>query len=246
MTTTEEITSAPYDDFTGTELDTDKWMFLEYPMPDGSTHVCAEPNAEVVVGDGTFSIRIEQFENHDHVVQIIDNPKHLVFTTEAFDVPETGEIRFSVTMAAEGLNATAYDYRDGFAAFNVLDLQGGWVFDLAATSDRIFAIHERLPFPGVVTPFTHCIDAPLSGLTVEPGAEHRYSVTLDREARSVVWEVDGKGVYWVDDAEVPGQVQVGFGVFTLHPVQDSGSVSLRGQGLAARWRDLTIEMPSSA
>ncbi|MBD0863048.1 hypothetical protein IA539_17835 [Gordonia sp. zg691] len=245
MTITDDIASPHYDDFAGTELDTDKWMFLEYPLPDGSSHVCAEPNAQVSVGDGAYAVRIERFDNH-HGVQIIDNPKHLLFTTKAFELPAVGQSRFSVRMSAEGLNTTAYDYRDGFAAFNVLDLVDGWVFDLAASSDRIFAIHERLPFPGVVAPFTHCVDAPLSGLNTEPGAEHRYSVALDREARTVVWEVDGQPVYWIADADVPERVQVGFGVFTLHPVQDDSSVSLRGQGFSARWRDLTVEIPNSA
>jgi len=230
-----------YDDFSGNELDPEKWTFLQYPLPDGSTHICAEPNAEGGVGGGAYRVRIECFENN-HGVQIIDNPKHLAFSTQAFELPEHGESRFSITMSALGINTAPHDYRDGFAAFNVLDLANGWVFDVAASSDTIFAIHERLPFPGVDKPFTHCVDAPLSGIDTTPGAEHRYTVCLDRGARTASWEVDGHIIFQLADTVVPERVQVGFGVFTLHPVQNDSSVSLRGQGLDATWRDLSIEI----
>lgn len=234
-----------YDDFSGPELDPERWMFLQYPLPDGSTHVCSEPSATTSVGGGALKVRIEQFEN-THGVQIIDNPKHLLFSTRAFEIPATGQCRFSVTMAGQGINTTPHDYRDGFAAFNVLDLAGGWVFDLAVSMDTVFAIHERLPLPGVEQPFTHCVNAPLSGIDATPGTEHRYTVSLDRGAGTAAWIVDGTTIYEIAGAEIPERVQVGFGVFTLHQVQDNASVSLRGQGFDAAWRDVEIDLADDA
>lgn len=234
-----------YDTFDGPNLDSDKWTFLEYPFPDGTSHVCAEPNARVTVDNGVYSVRIERFEN-EHGVQIIDNPKHLVYSTTAFPLPESGIASFSVKMAVKGIGTTPFDYRDGFAAFNVLDLGSGWVFDAAASSERIFAIHERLPMPGVADPFTHCVEAPLSGVDASPGREHTYTVRLDTAADAVTWEVDGATVYHLPGATLPSQVQVAFGIFTLHPVVNGRSVSRHGQGFEATWRDLRIDIAGSA
>jgi hypothetical protein len=245
MTNTSVSSLAVYDDFTGPELDTAKWTFLTYPFPDGSAHVCAEPNAQVAVGNGAYSVRIERFENQ-HGVQIIDNPKHLMYSTTMFPLPDHGVADFSVKMAAQGIGTVPFDYRDGFAAFNILDLANGWVFDLAASSEHIVAIHELLPLPGVNNAFTHCIEAPLSKLECAPGLEHTYTVSLDTADSAVTWEVDGRTVYHLPGAILPSRVQIGFGIFTLHPVVDERSVSLRGQGFQATWRDLRIDVTDSA
>ncbi|WP_009478479.1 DUF6081 family protein [Rhodococcus sp. JVH1] len=243
MTNTSTSSSVVYDDFSGPELDTAKWTFLEYPFP--NVHLCAEPNAQVAVGNGAYSVRIERFEN-EHGVQIIDNPKHLVYSKTTFPLPDHGVASFSVKMAAQGIGTAPFDYRDGFAAFNVLDLVNGWVFDLAASSEHIFAIHERLHLPGVHNPFTHCVEAPLSGLDSTPGREHTYTISLDTAAGAVTWEVDGRTVYHLPGAILPSQVQVGFGIFTLHPVVNERSVSLHGQGFDVTWRDLRIDMTGTA
>lgn len=234
-----------YDDFSGPDLDSEKWMYLQYPLPDGSTHVCSEPSSTTTVRDGALKVHIEKFENF-HGVQIIDNPKHLLFSTQAFEIPASGECCFSVTMTGQGINTVPFDYRDGFAAFNLLDLSGGWVFDLAVSTDTVFAIHERLPLPGVEQSFTHCVNAPLAGLDTSAGAEHRCTVSLDRGAGTAAWIVDGTTVYEISGAVIPERVQVGFGVFTLQQVQNDTSVSLHGQGFDASWKDVVIDLVGTA
>jgi hypothetical protein len=82
------IPSRIYDDFTGPGLDMSRWFHLEYPPgPDGTSWRCAEPAARTEVGNGTLAVHVERFERaHDHV-QIMDNPKHLLLSTESFAVP---------------------------------------------------------------------------------------------------------------------------------------------------------------
>lgn len=233
MTQTDSPTRV-YDDFSGTDLDVSRWFFLEYPPgPDGISWKCEEPNACTEVRDGTLSIHIERFERAHDQVAIKDNPKHLLLSTETFPVPANATATFSMEMAATSINAAPRDYRDGFASLNVLDMTSGWVFDACATSDTIFSVYERLPMPGVERPFTYVTENPLADLTVAPGLPHHYEVALSRRHGAAEWRVDGHLVHHVRGAEIPAQVSIGLGIFTLHPIVDGKSQSLQGQGLSA-------------
>ncbi|WP_280239576.1 DUF6081 family protein [Nocardia abscessus] len=231
-----------YDDLNGPDLNEDRWRFLEVPLGEGRSWCYADPAACTEVGEGTVSVRIDAFTRSHADVQILDNPKHLLVSTEAFDL--TGGARtFAVEMAAENIGATGEDYRDGFAAFNVLDMSSAQVFDLIATGKHAYAIHERLLVPGVVPAqeaFSHVVHAPLAGVDIKPGEFHRYTVTLDRAAGTAGWYVDDAPVYRAHVPQLPETVQIGFGIITLHPIQDGHSTSLRGQGLHAAWRDFTV------
>lgn len=237
----ETLTGTAYDDFSGSTLDTARWMYLEYPMPEGPAWRCAEPNARETMSEGTFTVEVERFELAHDQVQIIDNPKHLVLTTEVFPVPETGVASFAVDMAATSINGDAHDYRDGFAAFNVLDIETGWVFDVAASSNHVYAIYEMLPVPGAqAAPFTYVANNPVAPLRTDPGQTHRCEVQLDRGNNSARWLVDDALVFAVDGVRVPSGVRIGLGLFTLHPIVEGASGSLRGQGMSASWSNLSV------
>ncbi|WP_245671192.1 DUF6081 family protein [Nocardia amamiensis] len=232
-----------YDDLNGPDLREDRWRFLEVPLGEGQTWRYADPAAETEIGDGTVSVRIAAFTRSNADIQILDNPKQLLVSTESFDL--TGGSRtFAVEMAAENIGVTGEDYRDGFAAFNVLDMGSAQVFDLIATSTNAYAIHERLFVPGVVPKeqaFTHVVHAPLAGVDIKPGEFHRYAVTIDRAAGTVGWYVDDSPVYTTYAPQLPESVQIGFGIITLHPIEDGHSTSLRGQGLHGSWRNFTVD-----
>ena len=149
--------SAVYDPFTGPELDPAKWAPLSIPLPDGSTWTTVEPQARRIVGGGTLRLRIEPFTRCHDEVQIFDNPKELWLSSTAFPLPPRGRLRFSVEMAVETFGGDPHDYRDGFAAFNVLDMATGMVFDHAATSRHLYSIYERLLVPGVDRPWTYIV-----------------------------------------------------------------------------------------
>lgn len=236
-------TSSTYDDFTNPELDVSRWFFLEYPPgPDGTSWRCEEPGARTETGEGRLTIQVQKFERANAHVQIMDNPKHLLLSTEPFAVPSTGRTTFSMDMAATSINAAPRDYRDGFASMNVLDLSAGWVFDLCATSDTVFSIYERLPVPGVERPFTYIVEAPLAGIEIAPGLSHHYQVTLDASRSAAEWRVDGRLVYQALGIEIPSQVNIGLGMITLHPISGAKSQSLRGQGLTASFGPIAVDV----
>ncbi|PXX54096.1 hypothetical protein DFR70_12577 [Nocardia tenerifensis] len=232
-----------YDDFDGPQLREDRWRYLEVPLSDTETWRYADPATRIDVGDGVASLRIEAFTRSHSQVQILDNPKHLLVSVEEFDLT-TGPRTFAVEMAAENIGVSGADYRDGFAAFNVLDMSSAQVFDLIATSRQAFAIHERLFVPGMVDKddaFSHVVHAPLAEVAFESGEFHRYAVIIDRDNATVRWQIEGATVFTAHAPQLPRTVQIGFGIITLHPIRDGHSTSVRGQGLHGRWRNFTVD-----
>lgn len=226
-----------YDEFGGSALDTSKWEFLQFPLPDGGSYICSEASASTETSDGVLRVAIESFQN-SHFVQPMDNSKHLLLSTADFHIPNTGVTQFYGELSCLNINAAPRDYRDGFASLVVVDMASGSVFDLCATSDSVFAIQERLPLPGVDKPCTWVIEDPLAAVAVGPERFYSCRITIDADARSVIWQVDGVTLFEATVEALPDRVKLGLGIFTLRPVADGASRSLRGQGLAAAWRNV--------
>jgi hypothetical protein len=228
-----------YDTFDGASFDASKWQYLQYPMPNQDAWVCCEPQARIGAKDGRLTVGIDRFEL-EHPVQIVDNCKFVLLSTETFAVPETGAITVTGEMFAEGVGTQAHDWQDGFASLIVIDPSTGWVFDICATSEAVGAIHERLPIGPDVHAFTHVVEAPLAGVQTTAGQVHQFQITLDAAAQTVTWDVDGVEIFWASGVEIPAAINLGLGIFTLRPVTESGSRSLRGQGFKAGWSNLTV------
>lgn len=233
--------AAVYDPFTGPQLDSSRWHHLEYPGlgPDGGAWVAAERSARTTVADGTLSVDIDRFEI-EHGIQPVDNCKYVLLSTETFEVPAGGSLTASARVSASNVNATGFDYRDGFATLILIEPSTGWVFDCAVTSDQAFAIHERLPLPGAV-PFTRIVQDPLAGVEGGSGEPHSFRIVLDAAGRKAQWYVNDRLLFEASDIVIPPSVNVGLGIFTLHPTGDEGSRSLHGQGLSASWSDVRVE-----
>lgn len=223
------------DPFTGPAIDDTRWQFLTYPLADGASWICQEPAARTVVGNGKVRIEVDRFQNAYGGHQNIDNCKHLYVARETLPVAPAGLTGFHCDITAHSVAATPRDYRDGFVSFNVLDFTTGMVFDVCATGDQLFAIYERLPFPGIGEPFTAIIEAPLSGLTVRPGETYRSSVLFDARARTAEWWVNERRIFAASEVPVPNAVTLGFGFISLHPCVEGQSRSLHGQGLHGSW-----------
>jgi hypothetical protein len=114
------------------------------------------------------------------------------------------------------------------------------VFDLINTGTRTLSVFERLAVPGLVDgedAFTYVVDPPLCGIRTTPEEYQHCAIALDAGAGSVRFTVDGVLVYQVRSLPViPTQLHVGMGLMTLLPIEDGRSVSVRGQGMAGRWR----------
>jgi hypothetical protein len=75
------------------------------PGPDPTSWRCEEPSARTEVGGGTLAIHVDRFERAHDQVQIMDNPKHLLLSTESFTVPAEGCTAVSMEMAATSRGA---------------------------------------------------------------------------------------------------------------------------------------------
>ena len=229
----------PYDAFTGDSLDTSKWYFLQYPIPDQEPWVCREPRARVTASEGRLEVEVDRFELQ-HPLQVIDNCKLVLLSTETFPVPEKGILVVTGEMSAEGVGTKPHDWQDGFASLILIDLATGLVFDICANSESVGAIHEQLPINPDVPCFTHLVEAPLVGATTTPGQTHECRITLDAAGRTATWSVDGHEVFRAAGIDIPTSVALGMGIFTLRPVNEGGSNSLHGQGFKASWSNLTV------
>ncbi|MET8873196.1 DUF6081 family protein [Nocardia sp. NPDC004604] len=239
MTTSATPGTEVYDDFSGKELDSKRWSFLEFPQPDAEPFVCSDPSALTELLDGGVRIHIERFET-SHPVQIMDNCKYVLLSTADFPLPERGQIVFEADIAARNINAAARDYRDGFASFVLVDMTTGFVFDLCTSSDAVFAIDERLPVPQVEQPYTRIIEDPLADVTAGPDRTVHARITIDTATRSVCWEADDATIFQTTVSELPATLKIGLGIFTLHPGTGNASSSLRGQGISAVWRNIRV------
>ena len=218
------------------------WSVLEIPLGPDASWRYEEPSAKVSRSNGELEISVDCFERSHDEVQILDNPKHLIVSAESFPVPADGTATFTYEMAAEKFRGDPVDYRTGAAAFHVMDLADGWIFDQLATQTRTWSLHERLLLPGVVEPseaFTWAVDRPLPALDVSPGSFLRYSIAISGAERRALWTVEGAPYFEVRDLpKVPESVVLALSVLTLSPQADGQSTCLSGQGMAGRWRNL--------
>jgi len=226
------------DPFTGPAIDDTRWQFLTYPLADGASWICQEPAARTVVGNGQVRIEVDRFQNAYGGHQNIDNCKHLLVAKHPLPVASAGITGFHCDITARSIGANPRDYRDGFVSFNVLDFSTGMVFDICATGDQLFAIYERLPFPGIGEPFTYIIEAPLEAVPVGPAETYRSSVLFNPTAQRAEWWVNGRKIFAADNAPIPSAVTLGFGFISLHPCVNGESRSLHGQGLQGSWARL--------
>jgi hypothetical protein len=237
MTTSIDRNVHIYDEFAGPNVDEARWNFFQFPLPDGSAYVCSEADAITEVRDGALRVTVEKFAN-SHVVQPMDNVKHFLLSTSEFPLDAGGVTEISGEIAARSINARPRDYRDGFVSLVSIDMATGYVFDLCATSDSVFAIYEQLPFPGVEHPFTYVAEEPLSGLEVSPDRVYRCRIAFDGPARSVRYYVNDVKVFEAVVPSLPQSVRIGLGMFSLHPTTATQSRSLHGQGLSGLWRNI--------
>ena len=170
-----------YDDFVGGGDEC--WEERVVHDAAGTPFLLCDRTADVRHGDGIREVRIERFTRAATRIQNLDNPKHLVVSTRTFEVPDGGSLWFRADMAAEQLGRDGIDYRDGFATFNIIDIEHKLVFDFVTTGPRVHALYELQAAPvGVVAPedsFLYVIDNPELVLAETPSAWHTFTVHLD-------------------------------------------------------------------
>ena len=224
------------------------WQIGGFTLPDGSEWKYREPNATVIVEHEKLRVRANPLSRAHDRVQVLDNAKHMYFSTARFHPPDDGTISVELTIAARRHNGRPGDLYDGMATVNLLDFDTGAAIDFFATNDKIATVYGRVLFPGVVAeppadlnrPTYFCIFNEVD-VPTRPGQPHLYRITYDKAHDELSWFVDGAEVD--HHREVPFKMEsflVALGLMTEKPIDDDRSISLHGQGLTGEWSPVTV------
>jgi hypothetical protein len=234
MARMQDLTS--YDLFAGPGLDANLWTPADF-----GTGPRVEPDARTTVRDGALTVDVPQFKNADAGNQGFDNTKHLLFSTRGFPVPDEGTARFSGELRSDVRDPSG-DYRLGFASFLIVDLSTHRVFAVLSTGERLFAEEELLPGDDVANPFTRIVEDPFFfsrlGKRASDGNFRRCGIEIDRAHERVIYTVDDEILHVAGGiGDMPSEVRLGLGIFTLLPIGE-GAGSAHGQGGRASWRNV--------
>ena len=76
------------------------WQLGGFVLPDGCAWKYREPNATVVVEGDKLRVRVQPLTRSHDRVQVLDNAKHMYFSTARFIPPDDGNISVELTIAA--------------------------------------------------------------------------------------------------------------------------------------------------
>jgi hypothetical protein len=217
-------------------LNDENWQVAGVPLGDGNYWMYEDSKSQISLGEDSVTIDIPEFSRSHDAIQIFDNPKQLYLTKMGFQPGPKGVLAFSCWMRAKIINTNLKDYRDGFCAFNVLDFSTGMVFDIVSNGSQIWIIYERLLIPGLISEkeaFTNVI--PIKW-PASPDQILDCSVVYDQIENRVRYYLNQTLVHVADKIPIKiSELYSGFGLITLHPIENGKSVSCRGQGGIGIW-----------
>jgi Family of unknown function (DUF6081) len=206
-----------YDDFSISALSGDRWRYLQIPQRDGAPWACFEPNATTRVGEGTLDIHVPRFAPKHNTVQVFDNLKHQLASTETFSTVAE-PMTFALDMAATSIGMTPTDYRDGFASFMLLDEQTGWSYSVCSNGKHTFGLYDSLRKTYHARKPPHVFEAPAPSVNFLGNSRH-HDIVLDRAGQRLEWWVDGQIACRISDAEIPSDVLICLGLATLSAIE---------------------------
>jgi hypothetical protein len=223
------------------------WVPAGFPQEDGSFWQYQEPNAVVIIQDGFLRVATVPYTRHHDSVQILDNAKHMYFSTRSFAPPEGGSISFSLDIGATVVNGRPGDLYDGYVSFNVLDFTTGAAIDFFVGNETVATVYGKLPFPGVPEfapahgPKFFCLFEEIRNATA-PGERHHYEIVYDSATDRLTFLMDGNEVRRYSN--VPFKLSactLALGLMSEKDIQPGkGSVSCHGQGVIGQWGNLKI------
>jgi hypothetical protein len=223
------------------------WIPAGFPLPDGGFWQYQEPDAVVVVQDGFLKVAAVPYTRRHDSIQILDNAKHMYFSTRNFAAPKSGSITFAIDMSATIVGGAQGDLYDGFVSFNVLDFSTGAALDFFVGNEVLATVYGKLPFPGV--PAAACSHGPRyfclfeeihTGIT--PGSLHHYEITYASDENLVTYSIDGSAVRRFSNVPFKlGPCTLAMGLMSEKDLAaGKGSVSCHGQGAIGRWGNVKI------
>ncbi|HUO05041.1 MAG TPA: DUF6081 family protein [Candidatus Binataceae bacterium] len=236
-----------YSNFASVVTGEGAWAPAGFPLPDGSFWKYSEPDAVVIVQDGFLRVAAVPYTRRHDSIQILDNAKHMYFSTRSFECPKGGSISFSLDLSATIVHGAPGDLYDAFVSFNVLDFSTGAALDFFVGNDVFATVYAKLPFPGVPVndpvhgPRHFCLFEEMHGIT-KPGQLHHFEIAYDSAADRVTFIADGKEVRSYSNVPVKlGPCTLALGLMSEKDIMPGkGSVSCRGQGAVGKWGNVRI------
>jgi len=231
--------SLVYDDFSLGTLNRDRWRYLQIPQRDGARWACFELNASTRVGEGTLDIHVQRFAPKHNTVQVFDNLRHQLVSTETFST-EVGPMTFALDMAATSIGLTPTDYRNGFASFMLLDEQTGWSYSVCSNGRHTFGLYDSLRKTYRAGKPTHVFEAPAPSANLL-GGSRRHDIVVDRPNEMLEWWVDGQIACRISDAEIPSHVLICLGLATLPAIETTAAENYSvGAGLSVSFGPVSV------
>lgn len=222
------------------------WMPAGFPTSGGELWQYQEPDALVLIQNGRLRVAAVPFTRQHDGLQILDNAKHMYFSTRTFGAPAGGRMRVEWEQSAQILGGRPGDLYDGFVSFHLLDLARGVAANFFVGNDVLATVHARLPFPGATVertasgPRFFAWFEELAGKTA-PGEMHAYAIEHAAVAGTLAWELDGEVVKRREGVGAFGPVHLAMGLMTeTEIVPGKGSVSCHGQGAVGTWGAIRV------
>ncbi|MFZ1889270.1 MAG: DUF6081 family protein [Candidatus Binataceae bacterium] len=250
MSTTEHAASnevIEFSDFASIITGQGQWIPAGFPLEDGGFWQYQEPNAVVIIQDGFLRVAAVPYTRHHDAVQILDNAKHMYFSTRTFAPPPGGTISFALDFSATIVGGRPGDLYDGFVSFNVLDFSTGAALDFFVGNDVVATVYGKLPFPGVPEvkpaqgPLYFCLFEETRGITAS-GAMHHFEIVYESAADRVTFLMDGNVLRRYSNVPFKlGACTLALGLMSEKDLQPgNGSVSCHGQGAIGKWGNIRI------
>lgn len=220
------------------------WTIGSFPLPGNRVWEMREPDAATIVRNNNLWVGVGELTRSHDRSQILDNAKHVVFSTRQFIIPEGGGISFELSMKVRRRGAIPDDLYDGYASLLCLDLSSGTALDFFLAEDLCAGVFARLPFPGVEPPDVGPLKywAIFRERQLEPVADgfHRFKLEIEPQ-RGISWLADGVEIGRQPPLDYAlGPLTLGLGIMTEKDIESTGSVSLHGQGVQAEWTPIEI------
>jgi uncharacterized protein DUF6081 len=241
---TEEIVAPAaiqlYGEYSSIFKEEGKWTQGIYKLPDNTTWTYNEPDAVIIVKRNSLQVRIEHLTRSHDTIQLLDNTKHLYLSTAKFPTPEDGTISFEIEMNAKVAGAKNNDLYNGFTAFNLHDLEGGFGLSFLTNGTEYATLYSRQTPSGITSRnptyprfFEIYNERPLTPL---PEGKHRFTINYTKKKEYAEWLLDGERVNYQD--RIPDPItafNLSLGIMTAVDLGPNGSQSLHGQGITGEW-----------
>ena len=243
-----EVERAVYDDFSGPNLNPEKWIKAFYHLPDGTAWLYYDPNTKLKVAQGKCIIEVNPFSRKNDKMQICDNPKTLLASVQRIGASQGVKLSVESNVGCRTFNNNPEDIWDAFITLNLFDFQSGLVLDFVLNDHKLVALYERLYMPGITderTAFSKYYTVPVE---TEPEKLHHFKISYSQSDDKAEWFVDGEKAWEVIDIPVKASgFYLGMGLMTLKPIRPlefpyyfPKSTSLHGQGAKGIWFAFTI------